>query len=60
MLIGSMISPFLLRFPDNPLGIEGIRYYGLAYLLGFLGAWWLFRIYNRAGRFPSTKTNAPH
>ena len=46
------LSPFLLRFPDNPLGIEGIRYYGLAYLLGFLGAWWLFRIYNRAGRFP--------
>ncbi len=44
------LSPFLLRFPDNPLGIEGIRYYGLAYLLGFLAAWWLLRVYHRAGR----------
>ncbi len=44
------LSPFLLRFPDNPLGIEGIRYYGLAYLLGFISAWWLFRVYHRAGR----------
>ncbi len=44
------LDPFLLRFPDNPLGIEGIRYYGLAYLLGFLAAWWLLGRYSRAGR----------
>lgn len=45
------LSPFLLRFPENPLGLEGIRYYGLSYLLGFIGAWWLLRCYNARGRF---------
>ena len=45
------LSPFLIRFPDNPLGIEGIRYYGLAYLLGFAGAWLLLRIYDQKGKF---------
>jgi phosphatidylglycerol:prolipoprotein diacylglycerol transferase len=44
-------SPFLFRFPENPLGLDGIRYYGLSYLLGFLGAWWLLRCYNARGRF---------
>jgi phosphatidylglycerol:prolipoprotein diacylglycerol transferase len=49
------LSPFLIRFPENPLGlegIEGIRYYGLAYLLGFLAAWILLRIYDAKGKFP--------
>lgn len=45
------LSPFLIRFPENPLGIDGIRYYGLAYLLGFLGAWYLLRLYHAKGRF---------
>jgi phosphatidylglycerol:prolipoprotein diacylglycerol transferase len=45
------LSPFLVRFPENPLGIDGIRYYGLAYLLGFLGAWLLLKLYNARGRF---------
>lgn len=45
------LSPFLLRFPENPLGLDGIRYYGLAYLLGFLGAWALLRVYNARGKF---------
>jgi phosphatidylglycerol---prolipoprotein diacylglyceryl transferase len=45
------LSPFLIRFPENPLGLEGIRYYGLAYLLGFLAAWMLLRIYNAKGKF---------
>lgn len=45
------LSPFLIRFPDNPLGIEGIRYYGLAYLAGFIGAWLLLRVYDRRGKF---------
>ena len=31
-------SPFLFQFPDNPLGLEGIRYYGLAYLISFFFA----------------------
>lgn len=45
------LSPFLIRFPDNPLGLDGIRYYGLAYLAGFLGAWLLLRAYNSRGKF---------
>ena len=45
------LSPFLIRFPENPLGLEGIRYYGLAYLLGFFAAWMLLRIYNAKGKF---------
>lgn len=40
--------PFLIQFTEN----IGIRYYGLAYLLGFVGAAWLFRRYHRAGRTP--------
>lgn len=40
--------PFLLQLGDN----FGIRYYGLAYLLGFVGAVWLMRAYHRAGRSP--------
>ncbi|MGZ0654738.1 prolipoprotein diacylglyceryl transferase [Coraliomargarita sp. W4R72] len=45
------LSPFLIRFPENPLGLDGIRYYGLAYLLGFLGAWLLLKLYNAKGKF---------
>ena len=40
--------PFLIQFTEN----IGIRYYGLAYLLGFVAAAWLFRLYHRAGRTP--------
>ena len=42
------LSPFLIRFSDN----FGIRYYGLAYVLGFVGAVWLLHRYHRAGRSP--------
>jgi phosphatidylglycerol:prolipoprotein diacylglycerol transferase len=45
------LSPFLIRFPENPLGLDGIRYYGLAYLMGFLGAWLLLKLYNAKGKF---------
>ncbi|HKK18690.1 MAG TPA: prolipoprotein diacylglyceryl transferase, partial [Opitutales bacterium] len=45
------LSPFLVRFPENPLGIDGIRYYGLAYLAGFLGAWAMLRLYEKRGKF---------
>jgi phosphatidylglycerol---prolipoprotein diacylglyceryl transferase len=40
--------PFLIRFGEN----FGIRYYGLAYLLGFVAATWLLHRYHRAGRSP--------
>lgn len=42
------LSPFLIRFSEN----FGIRYYGLAYLLGFVAAVWLLHRYHRAGRSP--------
>jgi phosphatidylglycerol:prolipoprotein diacylglycerol transferase len=44
-------SPFLLRFPDG-FPLEGIRFYGLAYLLGFVAAYLLLRLYRARGRSP--------
>jgi phosphatidylglycerol:prolipoprotein diacylglycerol transferase len=38
------LSPFLVRFSEN----FGIRYYGLAYVLGFVIAGWLLRRYAKA------------
>lgn len=38
--------PFLIQFSEN----LGIRYYGLAYLLGFAAAFVLLHLYHRAGR----------
>lgn len=40
------LSPFLIRFTDT----IGIRYYGLAYVLGFVVAGWLMHRYAVAGR----------
>ncbi len=40
------LDPFLIRFTEN----FGIRYYGLAYALGFLAAAWLLQRYAVAGR----------
>lgn len=40
------LSPFAIRFSEN----IGIRWYGVAYALGFLGAAWLLTRYARAGR----------
>ena len=42
------LQPFLIRFTDS----FGIRYYGLAYLLGFVAAAWLLYRYHKAGRSP--------
>jgi phosphatidylglycerol:prolipoprotein diacylglycerol transferase len=42
------LSPFLFRFSEN----FGIRYYGLAYLIGFFGSAWLLHRYYRAGKSP--------
>jgi len=47
------LDPFLIRFTET----FGIRYYGLAYALGFLASAWLLHLYARAGRslLPSAK-----
>jgi phosphatidylglycerol:prolipoprotein diacylglycerol transferase len=47
------LSPFLVHFHGN----FGIRYYGMAYMLGFLAAVWLLHVYAKAGRslLPSQK-----
>ena len=37
------LSPFLIEFPMTFFGLEGIRYYGIAYLLGFLSAWYFLK-----------------
>jgi phosphatidylglycerol---prolipoprotein diacylglyceryl transferase len=42
------LSPFLIQFSEN----FGIRYYGLAYLAGFVGAAWLLHLSWRKGRSP--------
>lgn len=42
------LSPFLVQFSEN----LGIRWYGLAYLAGFVGAGWLLKRYHQAGRSP--------
>jgi phosphatidylglycerol:prolipoprotein diacylglycerol transferase len=42
------LDPYLVKFSEN----FGIRYYGLAYLAGFVAAAWLLHRYFRAGRSP--------
>ncbi len=42
------LSPFLWEFAPG----FGIRYYGLAYVLGFLCGYWLLSRYSRTGRSP--------
>ncbi len=45
------LSPFLVRFPEGwPL--EGIRFYGVAYLLGFAAGIALLILYRHKGRSP--------
>lgn len=45
------LSPFLIRFPEG-FFIDGIRWYGLAYLAGFLVGAWLLSLYYKKGRSP--------
>ncbi len=40
------LSPFLIQFNES----FGLRYYGLAYVLGFLAAAWILSGYARSGR----------
>lgn len=45
------LDPFLLRFPQGwPL--EGVRWYGVAYLMGFIAGWLLLALYYKKGRSP--------
>ena len=45
------LDPFLIRF----WGDVGIRWYGLAYILGFALAWWLVRRWSDQGRLPISR-----
>ena len=40
------LDPFLLQFTEN----FGVRYYGLAYALGFLAGIWLLHIFCKHGK----------
>lgn len=45
------IDPYAIRFPENGI-LEGIRWYGLAYLSGFVVGWGLLYLYYKKGKFP--------
>ncbi|MEO0795146.1 MAG: prolipoprotein diacylglyceryl transferase [Verrucomicrobiota bacterium] len=48
-------DPFLIQFPEGwPL--DGIRWYGLAYVAGFAIAWFLLQLYFKRGRSPYNAT----
>ncbi|MDX2188158.1 MAG: prolipoprotein diacylglyceryl transferase [Opitutaceae bacterium] len=42
------LDPFLVRFTDS----IGVRFYGVAYVLAFLGSAWLLKFYSRRGKSP--------
>jgi phosphatidylglycerol---prolipoprotein diacylglyceryl transferase len=49
------LSPYLIRFPEGleeTIHLPGIRWYGLAYLAGFIAAYYLLRRYHAMGRSP--------
>lgn len=43
-------SPFLIEFPQNPMGIDGLRYYGLSYLVGIIFAAFFLFLCNKKDR----------
>lgn len=45
------LSPFIVQFPEG-FFLDGIRWYGLAYLAGFLVGAWLLSLYYKRGRSP--------
>ena len=49
------LSPFAIRFWGN----VGIRWYGLAYVLGFIAGGWLMMRYHRAGRSTLPASQVP-
>lgn len=44
------LDPFILRFPEGFPLLEGVRWYGMAYVLGFVLAYLLLRLYRKQGR----------
>jgi phosphatidylglycerol:prolipoprotein diacylglycerol transferase len=54
------LDPFAIELPQSlarlPLVPDGIRWYGLSYLAGFVIAWWLIRWLARTGRSPIAPT----
>ena len=48
------LSPFLWRFPGELAnwGPGGIRWYGISYLLGFISAYFLLKLYFKHNRSP--------
>lgn len=47
-------DPFAVRFPESFV-VEGIRWYGLAYLAGFVIAYLLLNLYTSRGKSPLSK-----
>lgn len=47
-------DPFLIQFPES-FPVEGIRWYGFAYVLGFVTAAVLLNLYFKKGRSPLNK-----
>ncbi len=47
-------DPYAIHFPEG-FFIDGIRWYGLAYMAGFLIALWLFNVYSAKGKSPLSK-----
>ncbi len=45
------LSPFIIEFPEG-FFLDGIRWYGFAYLAGFLVGAWLLSFYYKRGRSP--------
>lgn len=43
------LSPFIFRFPDGWF-VEGLRWYGMSYVAGFIAAWLLIRLYATRGK----------
>lgn len=44
-------DPIAIPFPEG-FPLDGVRWYGLAYLAGFAVAWWLLSLYYNKGRSP--------
>ena len=53
------LSPFLLQFPESwpwPLGGNGIRWYGLSYISGFVIGYLMILFYFKKGKSPYSPT----
>lgn len=48
------LDPFIIKFPGH-WGIQGIKWYGCAYLLGFLIGYWMFCRWAHSGKIRLTR-----